>query len=348
MTNPLVSNFGSLPSGEVIHSIALKNDYLSCEVITFGATLRTLFVRDRDGKPVDVVLGYDNLDQYLHEQGYFGATVGRVANRIAGGCFHLNGTAYSLPINDGNNHHHGGPVGFSHRVWSIKEVNPTSVTLTLNSYDTEQGYPGSMKVTAEYILKDNTLVIHHTAVSDADTLCSLTNHSYFNLSGHDTGSAMDQHILLFAHEYTPSDAQGIPLGTLEAVDGTPMDLREMLPIHAKMNEPFQQLKQAGGYDHNFVINGIPDILRPAAIAESDLTGITMQVDTTMPGIHFYTANYIENGRIGKGGCTYGPRHAFCLETQYYPDAIHHPAFPSPILNAGKMYDHQTVFTFTTL
>lgn len=348
MTNHNVSNFGFLPTGEAVQIITLKNDYLSCEIITFGAALRTLLVPDRDGKPVDIVLGYDTLDQYLHEQGYLGATVGRVANRIAGGCFQLNGKTYSLPLNDGNNHHHGGPVGFSHRVWDIKHVDATSVTLTLDSPDGDQGYPGAIRVTTEYILRDNTLIVHHTAVSDADTLCSLTNHSYFNLSGHDTGSAMDQNILLFAHEYTPSNAEGIPYGTVESVEGTPMDLRELLPIRAKMRDAFRQLEQAGGYDHNYVVNGIPGTLRPAAMAVSDLTGITMQVDTTMPGIHFYTANYVEKGRTGKGGCKYGPRHAFCLETQFYPDAIHHPTFPSPVLKAVKKYDHTTTFTFTTL
>lgn len=348
MTHPFVSEYGSTPSGETVHRIVLRNDRLSCEIITFGAALRTLFVQDRDGKPVDIIMGYDKLAQYINEEGYLGATIGRVANRIAGGSFQLNGQTYSLPINDGNNHHHGGLTGFSHRVWGIDQVDSNSVTLVLDSCDGEEGYPGNMKVTAEYILKDNALIAHHTAISDADTLCSLTNHSYFNLSGHDTGSVLDQNILLFAHEYTPSNSEGIPFGTVEPVEGTPMDLRELLPIRAKIHEPFQQLEQAGGYDHNFVVNGNPGTLRPAAMAVSDLTGITMQVDTTMPGIHFYTANYVENGRIGKGGCKYGPRHAFCLETQYFPDSIHRPAFPSPVLKAGTKYDHTTVFTFTTL
>lgn len=348
MTHPFVSEFGSLPSGQIVHSITLRNHAVSCEVITFGATLRTLYVSDRDGKPTDIVLGYDSLDQYLREDGYLGATIGRVANRIAGGNFQLNGTTYSLPLNDGNNHHHGGPVGFSHRVWNIEQVTSDSVILSLRSENGDQGYPGSMKVTAEYTLRDNALVVRHTAISDADTLCSLTNHSYFNLSGHDTGSILDQNILLFAHEYTPSNAEGIPYGTIEPVENTPMDLRELLPIGTHIHDHFQQLIQAGGYDHNYVVNGPAGSLRSAAMALSNLTGITMQVETTMPGIHFYTANYIGKGLTGKGLCKYGPRHAFCLETQYFPDSIHHPAFPSPVLNAGKKYDHTTVFTFTTL
>ena len=279
---------------------------------------------------------------------YFGATVGRVANRIADGNFELNGKTYSLPGNDGNNHHHGGPFGFSHRVWDIRNVSSDSVTLSLDSCDGDQGYPGNMRVTAEYTLRENALVVHHTATTDADTLCSLTNHSYFNLSGHDTGSVLDQNILLFAHEYTPSNAEGIPFGTIETVENTAMDLRELLPIGTHIQDPYQQLIQAGGYDHNYVVNGLSGSLRSAAMALSDLTGISMQVETTMPGIHFYTANYIRTGHTGKGGCKYGPRHGFCLETQFYPDSIHHSLFPSPVLKAGKKYDNTTVFTFTTL
>lgn len=346
MTQPFISKFGFLPTGEEVYCITLQNQYLSCEIITFGAAIRTLTVSDRDGNPTDVALGYDTLDQYLNEDGYLGATIGRVANRIAGGSFQLNEQTYTLPINDGNNHHHGGPVGFSHRIWNIEKACSDSAMLSLASYDGEQGYPGNMKVTVEYTLQENALIVHHTAVSDADTLCSLTNHSYFNLSGHNSGVVLDQKILLFAHEYTPSNEEGIPLGTIEPVDRTPMDLRELLPIGTYLHDPYQQLLQAHGYDHNYIINGTAGSLRPAAVAVSDLTGITMQVDTTMPGIHFYTANYINAGLIGKGGCTYGPRHAFCLETQYYPDAIHHPAFPSPVLRAGEIYDHCTTFTFT--
>lgn len=338
--------FGITPAGETVYQISLCNSRISCTVITYGAILRTLLVPDRDGKPVDVVLGYDTFEQYLSEDGYLGATVGRVANRIAKGSFVLDGQTYCLPINDGNNHLHGGTVGFSHRVWNIEETKSDSVTLSLTSQDGDQGYPGTMKATVEYTLRENALVIRHTATSDKDTLCSLTNHSYFNLSGHSSGSAMDQNILIFAHEYTPSNQEGIPVGTIAAVDGTPMDLREMIPIKTHIDDAYPQLVQAGGYDHNYVVNGPCGVLRPAAIAGSDLTGITMQVDTTMSGMHFYTANYIKEGRTGKGNCKYGPRHAFCLETQYYPDAIHNANFPSPILKAGKSYDHTTVFRFS--
>jgi len=337
--------FGKTPKGETIHLIRLQNGKLYCEIIAFGATLRVLQVPDRNGKPVDIVLGYDTPDQYLSEEGYLGATVGRFANRIAKGSFTLNGQRYSLPINNGNNHLHGGTEGFSHRVWEIQSVTEDAVILCLTSPDGDQGYPGTLKATAEYILRDNTLTIRHTAISDKDTICSLTNHSYFNLSGHNSGSAMDQKIKLLANEFTPSDAESIPLGTILPVEGTPMDLRELQPIHSHINEPYPQLLQAKGYDHNYIVKGACGVLRPAAIATSDLTGITMEVDTTMPGIQLYTANFVNEGRIGKGNCTYGPRHAFCLETQYYPDAINHPNFPSPILKAGELYAHKTVFRF---
>ena len=340
--------FGKTPKGETIHLIRLQNGKLYCEIITYGATLRVLQVPDRNGKPVDIVLGYDTPDQYLSEEGYLGATVGRFANRIAKGSFTLNGQQYSLPINNGNNHLHGGTEGFSHRVWEIQSVTEDAVTLCLTSPDGDQGYPGTLKATAEYILSDNALIIRHTAVSDKETICSLTNHSYFNLSGHNSGSAMDQKIRLFSNEFTPNDGESIPLGTVLSVEGTPMDLRELRPIHTHINDSYPQLLQAKGYDHNYIVDGACGVLRPAAIATSDMTGITMQVDTTLPGIQLYTANFVNEGRIGKGNCTYGPRHAFCLETQYYPDAINHPNFPSPILKAGELYFHETVFRFSAL
>ena len=348
MNTSNIMPFGKTPKGETIHLIRLQNGKLYCEIITYGATLRVLQVPDRNGKPVDIVLGYDIPDQYLSEEGYLGATVGRFANRIAKGSFTLNGQQYSLPINNGNNHLHGGTEGFSHRVWEIQSVTEDAVTLCLTSPDGDQGYPGTLKATAEYILSDNALIIRHTAVSDKDTICSLTNHSYFNLSGHNSGSAMDQKIRLFSNEFTPSDGESIPLGTVLSVEGTPMDLRELRPIHTHINDSYPQLLQAKGYDHNYIVDGACGVLRPAAMATSDLTGITMQVDTTLPGIQLYTANFINEGRIGKGNCTYGPRHAFCLETQYYPDAINHPNFPSPILKAGELYSHETVFRFSAL
>lgn len=337
--------FGATPDGKQVQLIRLDSGRISCEIITFGAALRSLWVPDRNGCPVDVVLGYDALEQYCTEGGYLGATVGRSANRIAKGRFSLNGTSYTLPINNGPNHLHGGPGGFSHRVWEIESVNNHAVTLCLNSRDGDEGYPGNIRISATYLLQNNTLEIHHSAFSDADTLCNLTNHSYFNLSGHDSGSAMEQKLQLFAREYTPSDPDSIPYGTIEAVEGTPMDFRWPIPIQTHIQDDFTQLHQAIGYDHNYVVEGKMGVLRPVAMAESDRTGITMRAETTLPGVHFYTGNYIEPNTRGKGGSLYGPRQGFCLETQFYPDAINHPNFPSPILKAGEHYHQKTIFTF---
>jgi aldose 1-epimerase len=345
MNHPNIAVFGTLPDGTPIHTITLKSEMISCQVITFGAALQALFVPDREGTPTDIVLGYDSAGQYLSEKGYFGATVGRVANRIAYGNFELNGIQYTLPINNGNHHLHGGVPGLSHRVWDIDAVTDNSVTLSITATDGEQGYPGNLKVTATYTLDGNRLILRHTAVCDADTLCSLTNHSYFNLSGHDSGSAMDQKLRLFSEEFTPSDPEAIPYGRIEPVAGTPMDFSELHPIGLHIAEDYPQLVQGKGYDHNYVVSGQIGVLRPAALAVSDVTGIAMAVDTTMPGVQLYTANYVPENLKGKGGSLYGPRHGFCLETQYYPDAIHHPNFPSPLLKAGSMYRHETSFRF---
>lgn len=345
MDTALIQPFGIAPKGEPVHKICLRKGELSCEVITFGATLRTLVVPDKDGNPVDVVLGYDTLERYLSEDGYLGATVGRFANRIAKGTFTLNGQAYTLPINNGNNHLHGGTVGFSHRVWNIAEATSDSVTLTLTSPDGEQGYPGTLQVTAQYTLQEDALVLRHTAVSDQDTPCSITNHTYFNLGGHNSGSATNQKVKIYADDYTPSDPELIPLGNFSPVAGTPLDFRTMMPIQAHVDDPFPQLTQARGYDHNYVIRGSWGTLRPAAIAVSDKTGIQMQVDTTLPGVQLYTGNYVDKDDIGKGGCTYRPRYGFCLETQFYPNSPNQPDFPSCILHPGQQYDHCTVWRF---
>lgn len=343
---PSVVPFGTAPTGEPVSLITLKNDILSCQVITYGAAIHSLFVPGRDGTPIDVVLGYDTLEEYATRDGYLGATIGRFANRIAGGRFSLKGKDYSLACNDGGNHLHGGQVGFSHRVWDIEQLQTHSVVLTLASPDGEEGYPGNLTAKVTYALRCGSLFVRYQAVSDADTPCSLTNHSYFNLAGHNSGSVLDQEIAVLADRYTPSNAASIPFGTVESVEGTPMDLRSLTPIGKHINKAFNQLEQARGYDHNYVVNGEAGTLRPSAQAYCAGTGISMYVSTTLPGLHFYTANFIEEGRPGKAGCNYGPRHAFCLETQQFPDAPNQSAFPSAILKAGSEFDHWTVFSFS--
>ena len=341
----MITTFGTAPNGEGVFLVKLDNGVIACEIITYGAAIRALTVPDRNGNPVDVALGYDTLEEYIRHDGYLGATIGRFANRIAHGQFRLNGRNYTLATNNGSNHLHGGLQGFSHRCWHISQCDNHAVTLTLSSADGEEGYPGRLECSVQFKLEDRSLIVRYHATSDQDTPCNLTNHSYFNLAGHDSGSVLNQTIQLLAEHYTPGNEESIPFGTIEPVANTPMDLRTPTPIGAHIQDDFDQLNYARGYDHNYVVGREIGMLRPIAQAYAPTTGITLQVETTLPGVHFYTANYLPQGRTGKGGCLYGPRHGFCLETQFYPDAPNQPAFPSAVLKAGADYTHCTVFRF---
>lgn len=338
--------FGRTPSGEPVERLVLDNGGLRCEIITFGAALRTLEVPDAFGGRVDVVLGYDGLDSYRTLDGYLGAVVGRYANRIAGGRFRLDGQEYTLAVNSGPNHLHGGMVGFSHRIWQVERLGADWAVLSLFSPNGEEGYPGDLEVRVTYRLDGPALELRYEARAGRDTPCNLTNHSYFNLSGQGAGPVLDQQICIHAGCYTPTDAAGIPLGGLEQVEGTPMDLRRPISIGQHIDDGFAQLRQAGGYDHNYAVDGQPGTLRPAAWAYSPRTGVGMEASTTLPGVQFYTANFLETGRRGKGGAVYGPRHAFCLETQFYPDSPNRPDFPCCILRAGERYEQVTRYAFS--
>lgn len=347
MTTASRQPFGTTHHGQPVELLTLDNGTLSCQIITFGAALRALWVPDRTGRPVDVVLGYETLKEYQDQDGYLGAVVGRFANRIAGGRFSLNGREYTLAVNNGPNHLHGGLQGFSYKVWTVEELTGSRAVLSLSSPDGEEGYPGSLEVRVTYLLDRSTLSIHYQACSDQDTPCNLTNHSYFNLDGQGSGPVLNQEIRLYAGSYTPADQTSIPFGSIQPVEGTPMDLRSPTPIGAHIEDPFQQLEWGSGYDHNYVVDGPFGLLHPAAWARSAASGIALQVDTTLPGLQFYTANFLEAGRRGKEGAVYAPRHAFCLETQFFPDSPNQPAFPSAILRAGEHYDHITRFCFST-
>jgi aldose 1-epimerase len=338
--------FGTTPDGTPVECITISSDTLRCEILTLGATIRSLWTPNREGVPVDIVLGYDTPEAYCRYGGYLGATVGRFANRIAAGKFSLNGHSYTLNTNDGCNHLHGGRRGFSHRIWQIDHVEQSSVTLSLTSPDGEEGYPGTLQATAHFSLEGNRLILRHLATCDQDTLCSLTNHSYFNLSGHNSGFALNQEIQLYATYYTPTDEGNIPLGQLEAVADTPMDLRTLGPIDtpARRNAPVLQIFR--GFDHNFAIDGSVGTLRPAVAAYSPETGIRMEMATTLPGIQFYTGNFIYPKTVGKGGCNYTPWQGYCLETQFFPNSPNQPNFLSPVLKAGEKYDHTTEFCFS--
>ena len=345
-SHPNIQLFGHSASGEPVHAITLENGHISCQILTYGATIRTLSVPDRHGNMLDIVLGYDSLQEYEQQDGYLGAVVGRFANRIAYGHFSLNDRIYKLAMNNGENHLHGGNVGFSHRVWSIESLSDREVTLGLVSFDGEEGYPGTLHVYVTYTLNASDLSISYRAVCDHDTICNLTNHSYFNLAGHHSGTILDQEIKIFARNYTPTNVNAIPTGIISPVFCTPMDLTRHQKIGHHVDSHFPQLAQAGGYDHNYVITGQIGVLRPAAAAFCHETGIAMAVGTTLPGVQFYTGNFLPEGRKGKSGSFYGPRHGFCLETQFFPDSPNQPHFPSACLKAGEIFDHRTVFTFS--
>ncbi len=341
------SAFGCMPDGTPVERYALRAGALSCEILTYGGALRALRVPDRLGRTVDILLGFDSLEDYRKQDKYIGALIGRYANRIAGGRFELNGTTYPLAKNDGPNHLHGGENGFDKQVWAVESASEDALVLTLFSPDGQGGYPGDISVQAAYRLTEEGLSIDYQARSNRDTICSLTNHAYFNLGGHDSGPISGQYLQLMADAYTPTDARSIPTGAISPVDGTPMDFRVSRPIGAEADGAFPQLASAGGYDHNWVINGRSGALRPAARAECPATGIVMEVQTTLPGIQFYSGNYLDGCPAGKGGAAYAKRWGFCLETQLFPDTPNHADFPTCILRAGELWHHQTQFLFST-
>lgn len=327
--------FGKMPDGTAVEELTLTCGPLRCGILTYGGALRALTVPDWAGRPVDVVLGFDSLEDYRNQDKYLGALVGRYANRIGGSRFVLDGREYPLRANDGENHLHGGPEGFDKQVWQVKELTGSSVTLSLFSPDGQEGYPGDLEVEAAYALRDRALEIAYRAKSSKTTLCNLTNHAYFNLSGHGSGEIGGQYIQLLADRYTPVDGGLIPTGAVEPVEGTEMDLRVLQPLGART------------FDHNWAITGWDGGLRAAARAWSPDTGIFMETLTTLPGVQFYTGNFLDGCPRGKGRAFYASHGAFCLETQFYPDSPNHPDFPSAVLAVGQVYESKTVYRFET-
>lgn len=325
--------------------VRLENGGLSCEILTYGGALRCLNVPDRNGRSVDVVLGFDSLEDYMEQTGFLGALIGRFGNRIGNAEFKLDGKRYELFKNDGANHLHGGRRGFDKRIWKIEARDDTKLALSLVSEDGEEGYPGRLEVYVLYELKEDALEISYRAFSDADTLCNLTNHAYFNLSGHDSGTVEKQLIKINASHYTPTDAGLIPTGEIADVTGTPMDLREPVVIGERADLDFEALRFGGGFDHNYAIDGADGTLRLAAVAESRETGIVLETWTTLPGVQFYSGNGMAGLPKGKNGAPYDCRWGFCLETQVYPDAPHHANFPSALLKKGAEYRTKTVYRF---
>jgi aldose 1-epimerase len=345
------SVFGKMADGMSVDLYTLTNSKgMQVSITQYGARVVSILVPDRHGELGDVVLGFDDLKGYLGNNPYFGAIVGRYANRIARGKFTLDGVTYHLPINDGPNSLHGGTKGFDKRIWTAKELSQAhpALELTYLSKDGEEGYPGNLSVKVVYTLEeDNALRIDYTATTDKDTVLNLTNHSYFNLSGQGNGDILKTVMMINADKFTPIDSTLIPTGKLENVQGTPFDFRKPTPIGERINGDNEQLKFAHGYDDNWVLNRHGSGLSLAARAYDPASGRVLEVLTTQPGIQFYTGNFLDGTIHGKGGKVYGHRSAFCLETQHFPDSPNHPNFPSAELKPGETYHQVTVFEFST-
>lgn len=339
--------FGSIQSGKKATLYILENkNHTVMKVTDFGATLVSVLFADKDGVMKDMVLGYDDAASYEKGTSCFGATIGRNGNRIKDARFTIDGKEWVIEANENNNSLHSGKNGFNHLMWEMKESGDNYVTFYHYSPQEEQGFPGNMHVTVTYTLDDeDTVHITYHAKADADTVMNFTNHSYFNLAGHDSGVMLDQKLQLFADAYTPDeDSHSIPTGEIAPVAGTPMDFTTMKPIGQDINADFEQLHFTGGYDHNYVLSDKPGTMRQMAKAECDASGIAMDAYTECCGVQLYAGNFIGT-QTGKGGVTYGDRHGFCLESQFYPNAVNEKNFPSPVVPADTEYHSETKYHF---
>jgi len=344
--------FGEI-DGKTVDLYTLTNSSgATARITNYGCIVTELHVPDRDGNLADVVLGFDRLDGYLGKHPYFGAIVGRVANRIAKGRFSLDDKNYTLAVNNGPNHLHGGLRGFDKVLWDAEAhdtADGPALTLTYLSADGEEGYPGNLKTTVVSTLTHaNQLKIEMTAETDAPTPVNMANHSYWNLSGHDSGDILGHQLCLNADSYTPTDEWLIPTGAFAPVEGTPFDFRKpktigadiaRIPGNPEMNNP-------GGFDTNFVLNGENGGLKLAARVVEPGSGRVMEVFTTEPGVQFYSGNFLDGSVTGKGGAVYEQRNGFCLETQHFPDSINKPGWPTVVLRPGKTYRHVVVYAFS--
>jgi len=343
--------FGKTADGTPVELYTLTNaNGLEAKITNYGGIVVSLLVPDRDGKPGDVVLGYETLEEYIENNPYFGTLVGRYGNRIARGKFTLEGIEYTLAQNDGENHLHGGPKGFDKVVWkadAVRSKKSVGLKLTYLSKDGEEGYPGNLSVTVVYTLtNDNELKIEYTAVTDKVTIVNLTHHGYFNLAGAGLGDILGHELMIKADRFTPVDKGLIPTGELRSVKGTPMDFTRAVAIGARIDQAAGQLVLGGGYDHNWVLNNGDGSLALAAKVYEPTTGRVMEVYTTEPGIQFYSGNFLDGSITGKGGKVYEYRYGFCLETQHFPDSPNKPDFPSTVLKPGETYTTTTIYTFS--
>jgi aldose 1-epimerase len=337
--------FGVMPDGQQVQLFSLANDQgMEVKVINYGGIITGINVLGKNGDVDDVVLGHDSLEGYLNHSRYFGALIGRHANRIARGKFVLDGVECSLPINNGPNHLHGGTRGFDKVEWTPKETNE-GLQLSYRSCDGEEGYPGNLDAIVTYALTDeNELRIEYRATTDRDTIINLTNHSYFNLAG--SGTILDHEVQINADAFTPIDGTLIPTGEIRCVKDTPMDFTAETTIGARLNDDDEQLRNAGGYDHNFVLRTENKALTTAARVYEPKSGRVMEVLTTQPGLQFYSGNFLDGSIVGKGGRAYVKHSGCCFETQHFPDSPNHPNFPSTVLKPGEEYRQTTVFRFS--
>ena len=334
-----------MPSGDEVDLYTLTNDQgVEASIITYGGAITSLKVPDRNGTFGDIVLGYETLDDYVRNPRYFGALIGRHANRIGMGKFSLNGVEFQLPQNNGVNHLHGGFKGFDKRVWNASDDGIVLRLIHL-SKDGEESYPGNVSAEVTYKLTENQLSIDYRASTDADTIVNLTNHSYFNLKGE--GTILDHELTLNADSFTPVSKDLIPNGEIRSVEATPMDFRKSTAIGSRIHEPYDQLGFTSGYDHNFVLNDYDGTLRSAGRLYEESTGRVLEILTTQPGMQFYSGNFLDGSLVGKKGIVYHKYTGLCLEPQDFPDAPNHSNFPSTVLRPGEEYYESTVFRFLT-
>lgn len=348
--NVSVTDFGVTPDGKNASLFTLENSHgMTVKLTNYGGIVTELHVPDKNGNIGDVVLGYDNLNDYIKGSPYFGAIVGRYGNRIDKGKFTLDGVEYTLATNNDKNHLHGGVKGFDKVVWDatpFTHVDEAGVELTYVSVDGEEGYPGTLTAKVTYSLSNaNELKIEYLATTDKPTVVNLTHHGYFNLAGQGNGDILSHELMLNADRYTPIDEGLIPTGQLPSVKDTPMDFTEPVAIGARISQDFQQLKFGKGYDHNWVLNESDEPMKLAAKVYEPTTGRMMEVLTTEPGIQFYCGNFLDSSNVGKVGKVYQHRYGFCLETQHFPDSPNNPDFPTTILRPGDAYKSTTVYRF---
>ena len=342
--------FGTF-EGRTVHRYTLSNATgMKARILTYGGIIQSLEVPDREGRLANVTLGFGSVKEYVAGSPYFGAIIGRYANRLAGGRFTLDGKTYQVPTNDGPNSLHGGPRGFDERLWSATEVrrgDSVGVTLRYTSPDGEMGFPGTMKVAVTYLLTpSNGLRMEYDATTDKATVVNLTNHAYFNLRGEGSGSTYDHRLQIDANQFTPVDPTLIPTGEFRNVAGTPFDFRTPTRIGDRIRQGTEQLQRGLGYDHNWVLTDKPG-LRVAAKAYEPRSGRLLTVTTTEPGLQFYSGNFLDGSLTGTSGRAYRQGDAFTLETQHFPDAPNHPEFPSTVLRPGERFRSTTVYGFST-